>query len=717
MKKVLLKTMLMCFISMLGFSNAFGQNFPNSNNDYAQVIPENPTPTDSVHVVYTYVSNDGCPDFYLEIDSIDEKSVFVSKKQIPDMGRMCTMVISKFKTFINIGTFSNYTEIYFDGRLLKIIDPMACKMDKTGQVISVTEKSSIIQEQNSREMYIINDVILKEGTLVNFHGTQIQCFTTPCYNIVDCYEIIETPLCVMNKKGIVVAGRNACEGQLFIQEFSPISSMPQLFLIQPDDNIILPEDSAVETTVDGLTTTATGEVNPDGSVGTEPGYAGLQEGDKVIFGGYYVKNEKYDPNVVCRYVGVATCYEVTDPVTPPECVMNKEGIVVAGKGNCANRLFVQELTPYDNIARLYEIMDQGVISSDGSVGSDGSDGKYISGLNVGDKVIFGSFAIENDATKGDYAGTYNYCQTAGVVNCYQLVEAADNFSLAGQATAEDSVIHSGSVVLFGKGHRKALNWVPLTSDGTFEFTDLPYGEYTVLVIPDISLYKKYLPTFYINKLRYRKADFVTLSEDMKGLTVNLRPSKRAGGNGRIYGNIFFEFTTLKDSVIASNGANKMMGVQTDAKIADNLSVVLYNIDDEPIDWTVTDTYGNYSFDNIAYDSYKIVSETATASGETIVTLSNEEAIVNADLMLKNTEFNTDTHNYQMNVLNIYPNPVTDYLTITLAEDQEVRIYNTMGQEVLNRQLYEGSNTVNMNTMDKGIYLIKIGSEKLKVVKK
>jgi hypothetical protein len=199
--------------------------------------------------------------------------------------------------------------------------------------------------------------------------------------------------------------------------------------------------------------------------------------------------------------------------------------------------------------------------------------------------------------------------------------------------------------------------------------------------------------------------------------VKLRQYQRKGGNGKIYGNINFESTTLKDSVIASNGANKMMGVQTDAKIADNLSVVLYSIDDVPIDWTVTDTYGNYSFDNIAYDSYKIVSETATASGETIVTLSNEEAIVNADLMLKNTEFNTDTHNYQMNVLNIYPNPVTSYLTITLAEDQEVRIYNTMGQEVLNMQLYEGSNTLNMNTMEKGIYLIKIGSEKLKVVKK
>lgn len=606
MKKNVFKTMLIFIISMLGSSSAFGQTFP-IFNDATQIFPENPTPTDSVYVAYFYQSGDACPDFYLEIDSIDEKNVFVSKKQIPDMGRMCAMVLSQFKAVINIGTFSNYTEIYFDDRLIGNIDPMGCKMDMTGQVISVTGNSSIIQAQNSRDMYIINDVLLNEGTLVKFHGTKIQCFTTPCYNIVDCYEIIEKPACMMNKKGVVVAGRNACAGQLFIQEFSPISSMPQLFLIQPEDNIILPEDSAVETTVDGLTTTTTGEVNPDSTVTVEPGYSGLKEGDKVIFGGYYVKNEKYDPNVVCRYVGIATCYELT--------------------------------------------------------------------------------------------------------------EAAENFSLAGQAIAEDSIIiQSGTAVLFEKGYRKAQNWVPLNSNGTFEFTGLPYGEYTVLVIPDIRLYKKYLPTFYINKLRYKRADFVTLNEDLKDLTVKLRSYKRPNGNGKIYGNIFFESTTLKDSVIAANGTNKM-SVQTDAKIADNLSVVLYNMNDEPIDWTVTDTYGNYTFENIAFDSYKIVSETAAASGETNVTISNENGIVNADLMLKNSEFQTDIRDYQITVPEIYPNPVSDYLTITLAESQKVGIYNTMGQEVLNKQLNEGSNSLNMTSMEKGVYFITIGPSKMKVIKK
>ncbi|MPM84825.1 hypothetical protein SDC9_131901 [bioreactor metagenome] len=278
------------------------------------------------------------------------------------------------------------------------------------------------------------------------------------------------------------------------------------------------------------------------------------------------------------------------------------------------------------------------------------------------------------------------------------------------------MIQSGSVILFRKDFRKALNSVLLNSNGTFEFTGLPYGEYTVLVIPDINLYKKYLPTFYINKLRFKRADFVTLNEDIKDMTVQLRPYKRPYGNGKIYGNIFFESTQLKDTIIAENRTGRM-SIQADGKIADNLSVILYNSNDEPIDWTVTDIYGNYVFENIAFDSYRVVSETAGAEAETNITLSNENAIINADLMLKSTEFNTDVNEIRTSGITVYPNPVTDHLTITLTEAQKVHIYNAMGQEVMHKQLQEGSNTLNTNMMEKGIYFIKAGSEKLKIVKK
>ncbi|MEA4937891.1 MAG: T9SS type A sorting domain-containing protein [Paludibacter sp.] len=706
MERSLFKTMLIFLVSMLGFSYASGQTFP-IDKDAVQVYPENPGPNDSIFVAYGYVSGDACPDYYLEKDSIVDNKIFISKKQIQDKGRFCAMVITQFNAKLNIGILSNHTEIYFAERLIKVINYDQCRMSLRGQVVSNTVKSSIIQEEYSRDLYIINDATLNIGTQVRFHGTKIQCIKAPCYNIVDCYEVMETPVCVMNKKGIVVEGKNNCAGQLFIQEFSPISSAPQLFLIQSYDYTQPVEDSTVTITVDSIMPLVTNNIHSDSTITVIPGSRQLVPGDKVIFGGYYIINGTNDPNMFCKYVGIATCYELIEPAPQPECIMDKEGIVIAGKGNCANRLFVQELIPYDAVPRLYAIVDKGMISNKET---------YTSELNIGDKVTFSSIDIAKDSVATS-PEMYNYfCPVAGVVNCYEVIEKAENFSLAGLATADTIVIQSGSVILFRKDFRKALNSVLLNSNGTFEFTGLPYGEYTVLVIPDINLYKKYLPTFYINKLRFKRADFVTLNEDIKDMTVQLRPYKRPYGNGKIYGNIFFESTQLKDTIIAENRTGRM-SIQADGKIADNLSVILYNSNDEPIDWTVTDIYGNYVFENIAFDSYRVVSETAGAEAETNITLSNENAIINADLMLKSTEFNTDVNEIRTSGITVYPNPVTDHLTITLTEAQKVHIYNAMGQEVMHKQLQEGSNTLNTNMMEKGIYFIKAGSEKLKIVKK
>lgn len=709
MKKGLLKVMLIFLVSISSFSYTIGQTSP-IYKDAVQVYPENPGPNDSINIIYTYVSSDGCPDYYLVTDSVSENKIFISKKQIPDKNRICTMVISHFFTQLNLGTLSNHTEIYFEGRLIRTINYDQCRMDLKGQVVSTTEKSTIIQDLNSKDLYIINDSILSYGTQIRFHGTNIQCIMAPCYNIVNCFEVIESPDCIMNKKGIVVEGRNECAGQLFIQEFSPISSAPQLFLIQSYDQTLPAEDSTVVSNEGSVMPSSANSEYPDSIITVIPISGKLKPGDKVVFGGYYIESDNFSPDMWCRYAGVASCYEVIEPAPEPEpeCVMNKEGIIVAGKGDCANHLFVQELAPDNLVPRLYAIFDKRVIDNKEA---------YIPGLNIGDKVTFSSIDILKDSTTTS-PDIYNYyCSVSGVVNCYEVIERdTSSFSLSGLVTADSTIIQSGSAILFRKNFKKALNSALLNTDGTFEFTGLPYGEYTVLVIPDINMFKKYLPTFYINKLRYKRADFVTLNEDMKGLTVQLRSYKRPQGNGKIFGNIFFESTQLKDTVIAENRTGKMT-IQTDAKIADNLLVVLYNSNDEAIDWTVTDVYGNYVFENIAFDSYKVVSETAGAVAENYITLSTTNTTINADLMLKSTEFNTGYDDINSSEITAYPNPVTDHLNITLSEPLTIHLFNAVGQEVLNKQLQEGSHCLNMNTMDKGIYFIKAGTVKLKIIKK
>ena len=777
MKKILLKTMLLFIISMLSFLSAWSQIMP-PEQYFAEVYPTNPSATDSVYVAYVYVSNDGCPDYSLAKDSVVENRIYVSKKRLPDLGMMCTQVISKFRTILNLGTVSENTEIYFDGRLIKTIYA-GCTMDRMGVVTETNNTSSIVKDNTTGDVFEIRDIFLAKGTTVKFKGIKIQCITTPCYNIVECYRIIETPPvgCIINKKGVVVS----CNGQLLIQEYSPISSARQLYSIKIVENNTIPgvnPDSAYLDNSfridlkegdevifggyyvknDSITTNScriigvatcyelinvtppvgcimnkkgiavicngqlliqeyspissarqlysikigenniTPGVNADGSTSNYPTMYGLKEGDEVIFGGYYVKNDSITTNS-CRIVGIATCYELINVIPPVGCIINKEGVVVPGIDGCTGQLFIKETSPQYSYPRLYKIENNDAIYANGLA---------FPSLKAGDMVRFGGYELTKDSTMSIL------CPIAGVATCYELITVKETFSLAGKAMAGNELMKSGSAVLFNKNFRKALISYPIT-DGSFVFAGLPQAEYTVYVIPEINMYKNYLPTFYINKIFFKTADYITLNDNIEYLTVELKNYKMPVGTGKIYGNIFFETIALKDTVMAENGIRKM-NAEVATNIAVNIPVLLLNSANEAVAWTMTDAYGNYAFENIALDNYKVVSETAAAIAEYPVSLNSANTTVNADLMLKSELESTDIPDHENNLLALYPNPIVDNLTVELINGTEINIFNAMGQSLMQKQLNAGINVLNLSTLNKGFFFAKIGGKTIKLIK-
>ncbi|NDP19594.1 MAG: T9SS type A sorting domain-containing protein [Paludibacter sp.] len=746
MKKILPKTMLLFIISMLSFMSAWSQIMP-TEQYFAEVYPSNPSATDSIYVAYIYVSNDGCPDYFLAKDSVVVNKIYVSKKRLPDLGMMCTQVISKFKTILNLGTVSENTEIYFDGTLIKTIYA-SCTMDRMGVVTGKSINFSILKDNSTGDLFEIRDKLLPTGTTVKFKGTKIQCITTPCYNIVECYTVVETSACPLDKDGIVVAGIDGCsgkmfiedtrvmtafpqryvisplstnlkagdrvkfsgyktaidssavnlcftvgiatcyeliditncvkdkkgvvvkcDGQLLIQEYSPISSVRQLFTIKIDDNNTIPN------------------VNPASANLYNSTRIGVKEGDEVVFGGYYVRNDSNTTNS-CRIIGIATCYELRN-IPPVGCIMNKKGIVVPGIDGCTGQLFLKEMTK-ELVAytRLYKIADT-------------------STLKIGDYVRFGSYDIAKDSLT-------ILCPVVGMVACYSKITTPETYSLTGKAMAGNELMKSGSALLFNKNYRKALISYPIT-DGSFVFAGLPQAEYTVYVIPDINLYKNYLPTFYINKIFFKTADYITLNDNIEYLTVELKNYKMPVGTGKIYGNIFFETIALKDTVMAENGMRKI-NAEVAANIAVNIPVLLLNSDNAAVAWTMTDAYGNYAFENIALDNYKVVSETAAAIAEFPVSLTSANTTVNADLMLKRELESTDIPDRKINLLTIYPNPVVDNLTVELIKNSDITIFNTTGQLLMQKQLNSGTNVLNLNTLSKGLFFVKIGDKTIKLIK-
>ncbi len=466
-----------------------------------------------------------------------------------------------------------------------------------------------------------------------------------------------TPSCALDRKGVVVMGTGDCSGKLLISEHTPyMTLLPVLY------------------SMDKITTTLA-----DGSAST-----GYKVGDEVKFGATLTPQTLNNP---CRLVGEAICCQRINPT--PDCLMNKTGVIVPGFDGCTGQWFVKDLSPVYSYPRFY------LIKNDGS-------------LKTGAKVIFGATEYPSDSAKSIL------CPIFGQVRCYFYAEPLHPDTLAGTAFTGDSILKTGIAILFQKGCRKALRSNPL-KEGRFVFPNLPAADYTVYIIPDKKMDSGYLPTFYINKLAFKNADYYTLQDGLNEIAVNLRKFEKRPGKGKIYGNVYFETSNLKDSILNYYGDKNYLYTTTN-NLAVNLPVILFNALGTPIAWTMSDEKGNYAFEDIALGTYKIVSETAETSAESSVDLSIDNTVVSADMLLKVQSVVDDVATPTTDSFSLYPNPVTDKLYLQTSTFGVVRIYNNLGQLMLERYLPTGKNELNIQHLSQGVYVVKLGSQTKKMIR-
>ena len=73
-----------------------------------------------------------------------------------------------------------------------------------------------------------------------------------------------------------------------------------------------------------------------------------------------------------------------------------------------------------------------------------------------------------------------------------------------------------------------------------------------------------------------------------------------------------------------------------------------------------------------------------------------------------------SHNTHMSV---YPNPAVEQLNVTLSQNADIVIYNIMGQNVMNVEGHAGVNSINISSLNAGIYFISAGSDTQKFIVK
>jgi hypothetical protein len=152
-------------------------------------------------------------------------------------------------------------------------------------------------------------------------------------------------------------------------------------------------------------------------------------------------------------------------------------------------------------------------------------------------------------------------------------------------------------------------------------------------------------------------------------------------------------------------------------MAINLPVILFNIQGTPIAWTMSDENGNYEFDNIALESYRIVTESAESQAESTVSLTQENAVVAADMVLKVQNVVDALPIPQGEAFSMYPNPVSDKLYLNTTSGNTVRIYNSLGQLMLDRYLPAGKSELDVQYLNQGVYMVKMGQYTQKIIRK
>lgn len=86
-------------------------------------------------------------------------------------------------------------------------------------------------------------------------------------------------------------------------------------------------------------------------------------------------------------------------------------------------------------------------------------------------------------------------------------------------------------------------------------------------------------------------------------------------------------------------------------------------------------------------------------------------------VLINSSTDLATSEVDQNIANVYPNPTSRVVHIQTKDQGEAKVYNMTGQLILTKALRSGDNVLDLTGQVKGTYVIRVGSQVFKVMKR
>ena len=268
-------------------------------------------------------------------------------------------------------------------------------------------------------------------------------------------------------------------------------------------------------------------------------------------------------------------------------------------------------------------------------------------------------------------------------------------------------------------------WKSLEGLHSYTFVDIPQGTVTLRFDPDLSQYPGYLMTYLGNKSFYSEADFFNLDKDTSGLEITLiQAPPPPNGNSDISGTFVEEDGSKSGSTLTYGEYN---GKGTPVS---ETSVYLIDQSGNIFDYDLTESNGDFSFENIPIGHYKFVADYVGFSMDDtndslIISQENQEFIITAIAKNKIITIEIEIVSsipslIENSAIYVYPNPATNHINLQFnsnmpADEYILKIYSMTGK-VMRNQVIHVHNTshelnIGIDDLPGGIYIISLSGNK------
>lgn len=260
----------------------------------------------------------------------------------------------------------------------------------------------------------------------------------------------------------------------------------------------------------------------------------------------------------------------------------------------------------------------------------------------------------------------------------------------------DTDIKNDRYIYFGKGGK-------LDDFGTFTISNLVPGKY-ILYAKNHD--KNYAPGFYnedgIAVIKWDDATRVEVEETGNSgpYTIMLDNVVRKNGKGKVKGEV------------GKNKGGIVSGSEVDNAL-NGANVYLLNSDNRIMDELTTDDQGKYEFSNIPSGKYSLVFDKIGYYSVESTFENDGESIIEKEVEMS-VKTPSTVNELVVAGLEVYPNPVSDYLWITIENDvkiNSIKIFDVAGSTVTEINNYENSSSfrIDVRTLNQGAYFVKITS--------